>query len=695
MKKYISFLLAGVMTLSATASVFAADFSDIKDVPWPGVETYINQVADNSLMVGENIDGKMFFRAKDPVTLVETAQLVYNLLKATNHLENQTDTAAKWDSVLKEAKIPEWAYTSVSYCLETGVITDAEAKAFMSGTTSVQATREQVAGMIGKAIAGVDSSASSSSTSTKFGDNSSIAADKVPYIALLSEKSILSGDDLGNFNPKNKINRAEMAVMMTKSNDVLKSVTNTPAPTTPETPSTTTPSTTTPSTTTPSTTTPSTTTPSTTTPSTTTPSTTTPSTTTPPSGGSSTTPSTTTPNTPSMPTVGTFTAQIEQVQAQGDNKMLALYNGTQVMGYIGDNTVPTTYQDGTEGTFGDVTVGTSVTITYDGARITKMIINTAPPKKDVVPNEVLKGDLANLSRDEIRIVKGQPHYFASNVDITINGKSKTVRDLIDEFDDKDVDKIEVELTLDSKGDVTKVIAKTKEKSYEDSGTIKKLTKSKITFENGSDYKINEKDVTVKFDGSSSTLEKAISKINEADKDDKFTADVDIDKDDDDYVERIEIKSKSSSSSKSGSGTIKSVSGKKITVGSKSYTLTSDTTIDIDDGDTTIKKIADLETAVEDDDKTIEVDVTVKNDEVTKVKGYVSSVKGELYSVDRDEVTLNLDSGKFTYECKSSVDISAGKCDDMDELEEYNKDQGRIEVELTINSSNQVTKIKER
>ncbi|MEY8319771.1 S-layer homology domain-containing protein [Lachnospiraceae bacterium 46-61] len=629
MKKYISFLLAGAMSVSATMVSFGANFSDINNVPWPGAETYINQAADANLMVGENIDGKMVFRAKDPVTLVETAQLVYNLLKATNHLENKTDLPTKWNTTLKEASIPEWAYTSVSYCLETGVITAAEAKTFVSGTTNVQATREQVAGMIGKAIAGVDTSISANSTTTKFGDNSAIASDKIAYVALLSDKSILSGDDLGNFNPKNKINRTEMAVMMTKSNDVLKNITKVPEK----------------------------------------------------------------PAEPELPTTGTFTAQIEQMQSSGSNVMLALYNGTSVMGYMGDSTVPTTYKDGTTGNFNDVTVGMSVTITYNGSRITKMVINADAPKKE---EQVLKGNIANISKDEIRIIKGQPYYFASGVVVTIDGKDKSVKDLMEKFEDKDVTEIYVELTLDSREDVSKVVAKTKAKSYEDSGTIKKLTTSKITFEDGTNYKIDKDDITVKFDGSSISLDKAIDKINDADDDDDFTAEVEINEDDDNYIDRLEIKSKSSSNSTSGSGTIKSVSGKKITVGSKTYTTTSSTDFDIDDGDNSdIDSLSDLETAVEDDDKTIEVKVTVKDDEVTKITGYVAGLKGELFEVRDDEIIVDLDSGKYTYQCKSSVDIDAGNCDDLDDLYDYNKDEGRIQVEITINSSNQVTKIKER
>ncbi len=663
MKKYFSFLLAGAMSLSTTVASFGANFSDINNVPWPGVETYINQVADNGLMVGENLDGNMIFRAKDPVTLVETAQLVYNLLKATNHLENKTDLTTKWNPVLKGANIPEWAYPSVSYCLETGVITEAEIKTFVSGTTTVQATREQVAGMIGKAIAAVDKSSSANSTTTKFQDNSSIATDKVAYIALLSDKSILSGDDLGNFNPKNKINRAEMAVMMTKSNDMLKNVAK---PVEPTTPSTTTPGTTTPGTTTPGTTAP---------------------------GTTTSKPNTNT--TLDMPTTGTFTAQIEQMQVTGANVMIALFNGKQVMGYMGDNNVPTTYKDGTTGNFKDVKIGTSVTITYNGSRITKMIINTAPPKTEK-KEEVLKGRIASLNKDEIRIAKGEFHYIARDVEVIINKKDKKLKDLIEKYEDKEITEITVELTLDSRGEVIKIDATTKEKSYEYSGTIKKLTKSRITFDDGTEYRIREDDVTTRYNGSSKSLQKIIDEINDADKDDKFTADVKVDKDDDNYIEKLEVKSKSSSSSKtSGSGTVKSVSGKKFTIGSKTYATTSDTDFDIDDGEEEIDSIDDLETAVEEDDKTVDVDVTVKDDKVTKVTGYVSKVTGELYDVGSNKVTLKLESGKYTYKCKSSVDINAGNCDDLDELEDYKDDEGKIEVELTINSSNQVTKIKEK
>lgn len=132
----------------------------------------------------------------------------------------------------------------------------------------------------------------------------------------------------------------------------------------------------------------------------------------------------------------------------------------------------------------------------------------------------------------------------------------------------------------------------------------------------------------------------------------------------------------------------------MSVGSKSYTTTSDTDFNIDDGEDSIDTISELEDAI-DDGKTVEVEVTVKSDEVTKVKGYVSKATGELTDVGSNKITVKFDSGKTTYKCKSDVDIDAGNCDDLDDLDDYNDDEGNIEVELTINSSNQVTKIRER
>ena len=54
-KQFLALGLACSMAFTPV-TVFAANFSDINDVPWEGAKTYINQVADLGLMVGDYND---------------------------------------------------------------------------------------------------------------------------------------------------------------------------------------------------------------------------------------------------------------------------------------------------------------------------------------------------------------------------------------------------------------------------------------------------------------------------------------------------------------------------------------------------------------------------------------------------------------------------------------------------------------
>ena len=57
MKKRVLTVLAAASVLASATSAYAITFSDINNVPWEGAKTYIQNVADIGLMVGES-DGK-------------------------------------------------------------------------------------------------------------------------------------------------------------------------------------------------------------------------------------------------------------------------------------------------------------------------------------------------------------------------------------------------------------------------------------------------------------------------------------------------------------------------------------------------------------------------------------------------------------------------------------------------------------
>ena len=233
MKRKAAILLA-VCMLSANFSVssYGANFSDINNVPWPGAVTYINMVSDLGLMVGD-IDaktGKSMFRAKDHVTYCETTQLAYALLKKSGKLkQTNSDMVSRWTQVMQGYNIPAWAYESVAYALENNIISLTDTSRFVTKKNGVvtnnYASRESVAVIFGKFLShlyDVDVNAVLS-----FHDKNSIAVTSVPYVDLLSRLNIMVGDTNYNFTPKAAINRAETAVLVSKTYDVLKNNTTT------------------------------------------------------------------------------------------------------------------------------------------------------------------------------------------------------------------------------------------------------------------------------------------------------------------------------------------------------------------------------------------------------------------------------------------------------------------------------------
>ena len=216
-KTRITALLTAAAVLAGSTNIFAADFADINNVPWEGAKTYINAVADAGLMVGDYNDaGKKVFRAKDGVTYCETMQLAYTLMKSYLGKGVDSSVVDKYKTVMTGYKIPTWAQEAVAYGLDNKIVTISEIPAFINKKgVSVNATRQDVAIIFGRAISLIE--ALPSDTTLKYGDTSSITNVAKPYVALLGNLKIMNGDTDGNFTPKASINRAEMAVVVSKA----------------------------------------------------------------------------------------------------------------------------------------------------------------------------------------------------------------------------------------------------------------------------------------------------------------------------------------------------------------------------------------------------------------------------------------------------------------------------------------------
>lgn len=216
MKRKLSLALAVVLAAgSMPMTAMAASFKDINDVPWAA--STIMTVADRGLINGYEDNT---FRAKNNVTYTETMVMLYNVLSKTNSLQTMdTSSMAGYYQMFSTFKIPTWAQASVLYGLGTNVLFLSDLSKFYDNGVARPASREDVAVFFGRALA--EKYDVWNTPTVVYQDQWNISDAAVPYVDLLSRLGIFSGDDQGKFNPKSPITRAEMAVIMNKTYDLL------------------------------------------------------------------------------------------------------------------------------------------------------------------------------------------------------------------------------------------------------------------------------------------------------------------------------------------------------------------------------------------------------------------------------------------------------------------------------------------
>lgn len=216
MKRKMAMALAAVLVAgSLPVTVSAATFTDINEVSW--ASSTIQAVSDKGLINGYE-DGT--FRAKNNVTYSEAMVMVYNLMSKTGNLKaSATNTLSIYQSVLNTYKIPTWSQSTVAYGLSAQILMAADLPKFTTNGVSNPATRQDVAVMFGRALS--EKYDIYAGTGVNYNDVWRISDEAMPYVDLLTRLGIVTGDDSGNFNPTANITRAEMAVMMNKTYDLL------------------------------------------------------------------------------------------------------------------------------------------------------------------------------------------------------------------------------------------------------------------------------------------------------------------------------------------------------------------------------------------------------------------------------------------------------------------------------------------
>ena len=651
--KHTVALALAAMLACQPLSVYAATFADMNQAPWAGAEASINKAVSLGLVVGETRNGKNHFRPRDSVSLSESCQLAYKLLIQTGKAKADDSVTQKWTPIMNAYGIQSWAYPAVSYCLENGILATSNLSGFMKNGSNLPATREQAATILGRALTKGVSSYTANETTTTFLDNSSISTEAKPYVALLKRVGVVNGDDSNKFNPKKTLNRTETAVLVTNLYGVLEKAT--------------------------------------------------------------------TPTTPTTPTNPTISTQKGTVATMTNFYVNLKDSAAYYMLASGGTTITL---NGSSATMSDVVklykAGTSidVTLTLDSSlHITKLEATYKETKKT-------KGSLTKVRYNKtdkegsITIDKDSTYSFTDkdDVDIRIDKKSYSLKELYDLFTKAEDDKttIEVEVTLDNKGNLTKITGTTKDSDSSDSlkGKISDMSYNKSK-ETGyiklkgktTKYEIDDtEDVTVKIDNKTKTY-KDLYKLYD-DGDSTITVTLTLNKKD--YVTKITATTSDSDSKDDADGNVANVTYKEnkdtgtVKIGSKTYDIddVDDVDISITDGSDKIKTWEDFYNAYK-DKKTMNVSATVKNDEVTKITGKVTQAKGELSKLGKNYIKIEgkYSNNTFSYDfdeddtdnIKVSITNASG-VKTLTKLIDWLESGDKLDLVLTLDKNGNITKI---
>lgn len=380
--------------------------------------------------------------------------------------------------------------------------------------------------------------------------------------------------------------------------------------------------------------------------------------------------------------------------------------------------------NGSSATMSDVVklykAGTSidVTLTLDSnLHITKLEATYKETKKT-------KGSLTKVRYNKtdkegsITIDKDSTYSFTDkdDVDIRIDKKSYSLKELYDLFTKAEDDKatIEVEVTLDNKGNLTKITGSTKESSSSDSikGKVSKVNYDKsdktgyIQLKNKTTkYYIDDTDdVTVKIDSKTKDYKDLYNLYNDGDN--TITVTLTLNKKD--YVTKITATTSDSDSKDDADGNVASVTYKEskdtgtVKIGSKTYDIddVDDVDISITDGSDKIKTWEDFYNAYK-DKKTMDVSATIKNDEVTKITGKVTQAKGELSKLGKNYIKIEgkYSNNTFSYDFDEDntdnikVNITnASGVKTLTKLIDWLESGDKLDLVLSLDKNGNITKI---
>ena len=214
-KRLLSGALGVALALTVSAPAASAASSTFPDIQNHWAKSYTETMTTAGMFKGYD-DGNF-----KPENLLTTAEALALCARAVG-LDTGTisDIAQDYydevDDILDGEQ--SWFYQEFSICLATGILTSSDLQSLVrSGDLSEPIAKEDLAVYLVRAMQLGPMSERLTSYPLSFDDTSSIDQDARPSVYLLNIYGIVEGDEFNDFSPKLNVNRAVMSTMLTRA----------------------------------------------------------------------------------------------------------------------------------------------------------------------------------------------------------------------------------------------------------------------------------------------------------------------------------------------------------------------------------------------------------------------------------------------------------------------------------------------
>lgn len=211
-KRLLSLLAAGALAAGLACPASAAGFLDMNG-HWAA--SYAEDLAARKIVMGK--DGNLF----DPngqVTAAEALAFCSRLLQLDDTAKQaiQDRRGAEAEALMPQAC--SWAAPETAICLEAGIITRAELEQLCeTGGILKPMAKEDMSMLIVRAMRLEDMAEALDDLTLPYTDAEGVDEDRLHYVCMLSNLGVVTGTDANEFEPQSSVNRAVMAVMLSRA----------------------------------------------------------------------------------------------------------------------------------------------------------------------------------------------------------------------------------------------------------------------------------------------------------------------------------------------------------------------------------------------------------------------------------------------------------------------------------------------